>query len=130
MKLTRIFLSLFLFLILSLGACSSLERPETNVEMLVVINDHSLSQTRWYIPSEETIRIEIINQTNETHTLSILEPSGVALSGAPWFSVQIAANESLSTTFSSPAAAGEYDIISDGTDTNNRQIAEIVVVQP
>jgi hypothetical protein len=128
MKYTQLLLSLIL--ILNFGACSPLDRPETNNEMLVVINEKSLSQMRWYIPSAQMISVDITNQTGETQTLSILEPTGITESGAPLFSVQIPPGESVSATFPAPVAAGEYDIISIGETTNNRLSAEIVVVQP
>jgi hypothetical protein len=128
MKYTQLLLSLIL--ILNFGACSPLDRPETNNEMLVVINEKSPSQMRWYIPSAQMISVDITNQTGETQTLSILEPTGITESGAPLFSVQIPPGESVSATFTAPVAAGEYDIISIGETTNNRLSAEIVVVQP
>jgi hypothetical protein len=121
---------IILVLTVLLTACTVEEQPAYTSKIDVIIGSGSLSESRWHVPAGEVIQVQLSNQTEEMHTWSILTPTGSWRTGAAWYSEQIAPGETRSTSFTAPAAAGEYDVVSTGADTNARLTAEIVVVQP
>jgi hypothetical protein len=123
---------IFIMIICSfLIACSTAERPLYSTELDMIVNNDGFSALRWYIPAEQTIQLHVTNQSADNITLYFLAPSGSKPPGEAWFSFQIPAGESNATSFTAPAAAGEYDITAEReTDLQIRLYAEIVVVQP
>jgi hypothetical protein len=122
----------FIMIICScLIACSTAERPIYSTELDMIVNNDGFSALRWYIPAAETIQLNVTNQSADNITLYFLAPSGSKTPGEAWFSFHIPAGESSLTSFTAPAAAGEYDITAEReTDLQISLYAEIVVVQP
>jgi hypothetical protein len=127
------FLRLIFFLICCalLTACSTAERPNFSTHLEIIVSENGFSAPRWHIPAEETIQLTVTNQSADNITLYFLAPSGSKVPGEAWFSLQISPGESKQTSFTAPAAAGEYDITAEReTDLQSSLYAEIVVVQP
>jgi hypothetical protein len=115
---------------ITLAGCSIADRPPYSSEMDVVIRESTLSEVRWHVPAGEVIQVQLSNQAAESHTWSILTPVSTGKTGTAWFSQEVHPGETLKITFTAPAAPGEYDVVSVGTETKTRLTAEIVVVQP
>jgi hypothetical protein len=129
MTLQRTFFILLLTVLLT--GCSVSDRPPYSTEMQVTINENGFSTLRWHVPASEEITVQLTNQTENNQTWSILSPSGPGKPGHAWLTEQVLPGETLSLTFTAPAAPGEYDVVSmsDG-EPESQMTAEMVVIQP
>jgi plastocyanin len=128
-------LSLVLLLLVTLSACTGTMR-ETRTQIEVRIASGHYSPAQWRVPAGQTITLQLINMTQEDHTWVLLtdpptEPFDANDEALLLQRFPLAAGETRTVTFTSPAAPGEYSVTcARPGHLENGEIGKMVVVQP
>ena len=125
-----------LCLVAALAACASpAPIASGSVEWEVTLVDHSIRPAQWRVPANHLLSVTLKNEDPQAHTLYVLSRSYAS----PWdeadraaviASVEVPAGESLLWLFTSPQAAGEYDVIAAPPLAEEGMVAVLLVVQP
>ena len=106
-----------------------------STEWEVTLVDHSIRPAQWRVPANQLLSVTVKNEDPQAHTLYVLSRSYAS----PWdeadraaviASVEVPAGESLLWLFTSPQAAGEYDVIAAPPLAEEGMVAVLLVVQP
>jgi hypothetical protein len=127
-----VFSGLLLFL---LAACVADQLPLTTT-IDVQITPGNCRPIEWRVPAGQVISLKISNKASVAYTWifmgrPVTPPFDAADAANVFFSRQVAAGASATDHFTTPAAAGEYQLICSPADhSGEEQAGRITVVQP
>jgi plastocyanin len=90
--------------------------PPGQTEILAVIQNDGFQPLQWRVAAGKTIRIEVKNESQTTHSWTLLanpltEPFDGDDQASTIFSITVPPGETRTGAFDSPAAPGKYDVV-------------------
>jgi plastocyanin len=125
----------FLILLLLLTACGAQPRAAVTV-IEVTLTEYNYSPQFWRIPGGQTILLKLTNEGKEKHDWTLLKDPPTAPFDANdevnvLFRASVAAGETKTVEFKSPAAPGEYFAVCSTPDHMEKEMSgKVLVVQP
>jgi plastocyanin len=122
-------------LLFLLAACNTDQLPITTI-IDVQITQVGCRPTQWRVPAGQVISLKISNKALVNYTWifmgrPVTPPFDATVAANVFFARQVAAGASVSAQFTTPAAAGEYQVFCTPYDHSGEdQAGRITVVQP
>ncbi len=127
--------SLLIFLILLLAGCGSPPRAAATTIQVSITSD-GFTPSQWRVSANTQIQIQLINQTSDEHEWVLLkdppkEPYGADEEAQVLVRIHVAAGQTLTSEFRTPAAPGEYGVTcSIPGHLEKGEAGKMLIVQP